>query len=167
MAISRNRWQREGPPHGPSATHSPGVTHRPPGDAFTRHMARADAVTSAPASTTPNSGTSKRYRAMPEFTRTTSKAKARGPTSAGLPKLLEMIGRHLLAADDAAAARHGWEITVRHGGLGREYRDPRFSTLRSCPLCDGRGGAGHELCAQCDGTGRVTSAAVNGRGQGQ
>jgi hypothetical protein len=101
---------------------------------------------------------------MPEFTHTTSETKARGPTSTGLSKLLEMIGRHLFAANDAAAARHGWEVTVHRGGLGREYRDPRFHALHSCPLCDGSGEAGHEQCSQCDSTGRVTSAAVDGRG---
>jgi hypothetical protein len=38
-----------------------------------------------------------------------------------------IAGRRLYAAPDATAARHGWQVTATHWGLGRVYRDPRYS----------------------------------------
>ena len=47
----------------------------------------------------------------------------------GLHKCLLRVGARLFASSDAAARRHGWQVTVRRGGLGRSYRDPRFDQL--------------------------------------
>jgi len=88
-----------------------------------------------------------------------------------LRKQAETAGQRLFARDDLIAIQHGWQITARYGGLGRQYRDPRFDTLRSCPRCAGSGTmgsgtmgsgitgsatAGGEACEVCAATGRVT-----------
>ena len=43
-----------------------------------------------------------------------------------LGMVIEAVGNLVFGADDRFAAQHGWQITARHGGLGRSYRDPRF-----------------------------------------
>ncbi len=58
----------------------------------------------------------------------------------------------LFQQDDAAAARHGWQIRAGGGGRSRIYRDPRFDRLASCGTCGGNEAA----CAECAGTGRVS-----------
>ena len=47
----------------------------------------------------------------------------------GLRDYLVRVGARLFASSDAAARRNGWQVTVRRGGLGRSYRDPRFDQL--------------------------------------
>jgi hypothetical protein len=42
----------------------------------------------------------------------------------GLPR---RAGRRLFAINDAEACWRGWQITETLGGLGRQYRDARFS----------------------------------------
>jgi hypothetical protein len=84
--------------------------------------------------------------------------KARSRITRWLASLIAVAGGRLFGAGDAAAVQHGWQITVRRGGLGRGYRDPRFDALRACPRCHGSGRADHEPCTACDGTGRVTVA---------
>jgi hypothetical protein len=36
------------------------------------------------------------------------------------------MGHRLHATSDAIAARHGWQVSPTHWGLGRVYRDPGF-----------------------------------------
>jgi hypothetical protein len=69
-----------------------------------------------------------------------------------LAAFAERAGTRLFARDDLFAIEHGWQITKRHGGLGRRYRDPRFDALRPCPECNGHGLAYGEPCV----TGRAT-----------
>ena len=93
--------------------------------------------------------------------------------SSFLPKLktrLSAIARQVFAVPDADARRHGWQITVTHGGFGRRYRDPRFDYLVSCTGCSGRGrNPHHSICPTCGGTGRVVldAAAVPRPRRGQ
>jgi hypothetical protein len=42
-------------------------------------------------------------------------------------QLTDRLFRH----QDALASQHGWTIESRHGGLSRQYRDPRFDSLSS------------------------------------
>lgn len=70
--------------------------------------------------------------------------------------LAERAGNWLFARDDTLALANGWQIARRHAGLGRQYRDPRFDTLRVCPSCRGRGRTGDGPCAPCGATGRIT-----------
>jgi hypothetical protein len=49
---------------------------------------------------------------------------------AGVPRRL---GGRLFAMNDAEAYWHNWQIIRTHGGLGRRYRDPQFSTPWSPP----------------------------------
>jgi hypothetical protein len=91
----------------------------------------------------------------------TSEDKARTRLVRWLRKRAETAGQWLFARDDLRAVHHGWQITTRCGGLGHQYRDPRFDTLRSCPDCAGSGTTGsgtanRESCEACDATGRVT-----------
>jgi len=67
----------------------------------------------------------------------------------------ERAGTRLFARDDVFAIEHGWQITKRHSGLGRRYRDPRFGTLRTCPECNGHSLAAGEACVTCRSTGRA------------
>jgi hypothetical protein len=43
------------------------------------------------------------------------------------------LGDRLFAMNDAEAYWHNWQIIRTHGGLGRRYRDPQFSTPWSPP----------------------------------
>jgi len=110
----------------------------------------------------------------------TSENKPRGPTVGWLARLIQAAGDRLFAANDREAGWHGWEVTRYQGGLGRGYRDPRFDTLMSCPLCGGSGAAwrdmcggsgaawrdmcggsgvaGRDACVRCGGTGRTVRA---------
>ena len=81
--------------------------------------------------------------------------KARHGPAPWLAERLRAAGDRLFAEDDQKAREHGWEITSRHGGLSRRYRDPRFDTLTSCRWCHGTGLAGEEECPACRGTGRL------------
>ena len=72
------------------------------------------------------------------------------------PSAARRIGDRLFAADDAQARGRGWQVTVRCGGLGRRYRDPRFDLLVTCTECDGAGvDADDRPCRRCPGTGRL------------
>lgn len=74
-----------------------------------------------------------------------------------LAHLIRTFSDQLFQADDARASQCGWQITTRHAGLTRTYRDPRFDRLRSCPACRGTGtGPDDRACAGCAGTGRIT-----------
>jgi RecJ-like exonuclease len=65
-------------------------------------------------------------------------------------------GDRLFREQDASARRHGWDVQVRHGGLSRTYRDPRFDRLQACPACRGAGTGEHDrACDRCHGTGRI------------
>src|SRR5690242_2838960 len=75
-----------------------------------------------------------------------------------LTLLIRAAGDRLFKAEDERAREYGWQITARHGGLARTYRDPRFDRFRSCPACRGAGTdpAEEEPCDGCGGTGRIT-----------
>ncbi len=79
---------------------------------------------------------------------------SQGPAS-WLAERLQAAGNRLFAEDDRKAREHGWEITCRHGGLARRYRDPRFDTLTTCRWCHGTGRTGEQACPACRGTGRL------------
>lgn len=73
-----------------------------------------------------------------------------------LLRALSTIGGKIFGRDDRRARHRGWQITVRHGGLSRTYRDPRFDYLFSCPACGGRGhNPDRATCSSCDGSGRT------------
>ena len=93
---------------------------------------------------------------MIKRTSPTSGYKARTRLVRWLRTRVEAAGQRLFTRDDLMAVHHGWQITTRCGGLGRQYRDPRFDTLRSCPRCAGNGTTGGEPCGTCAATGRVT-----------
>ncbi len=58
---------------------------------------------------------------------------------ASLADLPRRLGDRLFASNDAEAGWRGWEVTVLAGGLGRQYRDRRFITLRNgFDACGGR-----------------------------
>ena len=82
-----------------------------------------------------------------------------------LRRLIETAGDRLFRTDDQTAIKNNWQITKRHGGLSRRYRDPRFNTLLACSRCSGSGGYPDEPCATCGGTGRVRLAASYPEGQ--
>jgi len=46
---------------------------------------------------------------------------------AGIPR---RAGNRLFAKNDEEAGWRGWQVTELAGGLARQYRDPRFDTLR-------------------------------------
>jgi hypothetical protein len=75
-----------------------------------------------------------------------------------LRRLIEAAGDRLFRTDDQTAIKNNWQITKRHGGLSRSYRDPGFDTLYPCFQCGGSGRTDRAPCAECDGTGRVTWA---------
>ena len=66
---------------------------------------------------------------MTKVTSATSEYKVRARLARWLRKQTETAGQRLFARDDLIAIQHGWRITTRYGGLGRQYRDPRFDTL--------------------------------------
>jgi hypothetical protein len=69
---------------------------------------------------------------------------------------IEALTQALFAASDAAARRHGWQITSTRYGFARVYRDPRFDTLTSCPDCRGHSVDPDGIeCLRCHGTGRI------------
>jgi hypothetical protein len=70
-------------------------------------------------------------------------------------KLVLRLGNRLFTRADAEAARHGWQVVRRRGGLARTYRDPRFSAFVQCEACAGEGvTAAREPCQHCNGHGR-------------
>jgi len=74
-----------------------------------------------------------------------------------LARSIRAFSDRLFQAGDARASEYGWQITPRHGGLTRLYRDPRFDRFRSCPACRGTGTAPDDrACDRCAGTGRIT-----------
>lgn len=73
-----------------------------------------------------------------------------------LAALAERAGTRLYLRDDLTAIANGWQITQRHGGMSRRYRDPRFDTLAACSSCQGKGTLAGMPCAPCRGTGRIT-----------
>lgn len=73
-----------------------------------------------------------------------------------LTRLTATVMRRLFAAPDAVARRHGWQVTSIRGGFGRQYRDPRFDTLRVCVAWRGRGATAVSTpCDRCSGTDRL------------
>ena len=87
-----------------------------------------------------------------------------------LKSRLSAIAQQVFAGPDADARRHGWQVTVTHGGFGRSYRDARFDYLVPCMACNGRGyNPRGTTCSACHGTGRIVldSAAVSRPEQGQ
>jgi hypothetical protein len=42
---------------------------------------------------------------------------------------LTALSQRLFAGNDTAARGLGWQVTVTHWGLGRQYRDRRFDVL--------------------------------------
>ena len=75
-----------------------------------------------------------------------------------MKEALKAIAGRLFRDDDRWALGHGWEITPTRFGLGRLYRDPRFSQLARCPGCRGGGAVGDLPCPRCAGSGRITVA---------
>src|SRR6202167_5796877 len=74
-----------------------------------------------------------------------------------LALLIGAFSDQFFQADDARASQYGWQITTRHAGLTRTYRDPGFHRLRSCPACRGTGtGPDDRACDRCAGTARLT-----------
>lgn len=83
---------------------------------------------------------------------------------------LSAIGSKIFREDDYRTRDHGWQITLRHGGLSRSYRDPRFDYLIACMACNGHGcNTRGVTCSDCYGAGRVIldPAAVSQAGRGQ
>ena len=77
---------------------------------------------------------------------------------------LEAAGNRLFATDDLTALERGWQIIPQRCGLSRQYRDPRFDSLISCPDCNGSGATDGWPCPGCRGTGRQTQRAPRGSG---
>jgi hypothetical protein len=87
-----------------------------------------------------------------------------------LARLIRTIGDQLFQAEDARARQRGWQILARRGGLARTCRDPRFDSLRRCPVCRATGtGLDHQACGYCEGAGRITvpPAPLSERGWGR
>lgn len=87
-----------------------------------------------------------------------------------LKSRLSAITQHVYAGPDANARRHGWQIIVTHGGVGRRYRDARFDYLVPCVACNGCGSnTCGTICPACGGTGRISldPATVYRSGRGQ
>lgn len=82
---------------------------------------------------------------------------------------LNAVGTKIFEEDDRRARDQGWQVVPRHGGLNRNYRDPRFDYLLACKACNGRGrNTCDTACSDCDATGRVVlSPAVAQTGRGQ
>jgi hypothetical protein len=74
-----------------------------------------------------------------------------------LGRLIRTAGDRLFGDADTRASQYGWQVTARHGGLARTYRDSRFDRFRRCPACQGTGTRyADRACDQCAGTGRIT-----------
>ena len=108
-----------------------------------------------PAAHQPGSWVSERTSAVIKSSSPDGQGKARHGPASWLAARLRAAGDRLFAEEDRKAREHGWEVTCRHGGLSRRYRDPRFDTLTSCPWCHGSGQAGEHQCPACRGTGRL------------
>lgn len=79
-----------------------------------------------------------------------------------LLRLVRAFGSKIFQKDDQFAADQGWQIVSRHGGLSRTYRDPRFNSLASCPVCDGLGNVpDSSICTRCGRSGRITLDETN------
>ena len=115
----------------------------------------ADAVTSTQPDTIPDACISERISALTKVSSLTSEDKMSTSLVDWLSRLLRNFGDRLFADTDARARRHGWQVTRRHGGLSRRYRDPRFDSLVRCPSCAGTGGWDAVACGPCGGTGRL------------
>jgi RecJ-like exonuclease len=106
---------------------------------------------------------------MSEVGKTSGQGSKIARVTGRLALLIRAAGDRLFRAHDERARQHGWQITVRRGGLARTYRDPRFDRFRSCPACRGTGvGFAEKPCDLCGGTGRITvsqsALADGGRG---
>jgi len=78
---------------------------------------------------------------------------------------IRAAGERLYEEPDRRARGYGWQVTVRHGGLARRYRDPRFDMLAGCGKCGGTGaGAADRPCPRCSGTGRLVLGQEPGSG---
>jgi hypothetical protein len=87
-----------------------------------------------------------------------------------LKNRLSAIAQQVFAGPNADARRHGWQITVTHGGFGRRYRDARFDYLVPCTACNSSSGDPcGTTCPACGGTGRIVldPADVSRPGRGQ
>jgi hypothetical protein len=94
---------------------------------------------------------------MPHRTTSAHSIKRRNRPLTWVRAVIAVLGQRLFASSDATARNHGWQVTPIQLGLGRQYRDPRFDTLTSCPACGGRGvTASRSSCQRCSGTGRGT-----------
>lgn len=73
-----------------------------------------------------------------------------------LRRLTGALGARLFHEDDARALCRGWQIEIRHAGLTRTYRDPRFDRLLQCPDCRGAStDAFGSPCPRRSATGRI------------
>ena len=68
--------------------------------------------------------------------------------------VLEVVDRHLFAADDLDAVARGWRVH-RKRPFRRTYRDPRWDDVSACSDCDGSGSLHAHPCEHCAGTGTV------------
>ena len=51
-------------------------------------------------------------------------------TPTWLADRLRAITNRLFQGPDERARQYGWTVEVKHGGMSRRYRDPRFDSLR-------------------------------------
>ena len=79
----------------------------------------------------------------------------RASTRSGPPRWIIRLADRLHAAEEARAQQRGWQITRTSGGMGREYRDPRWDLIAACDDCGGKGVHGTHCCATCQGQGTV------------
>ena len=102
---------------------------------------------------------------MIKSTSPASENKARTRLVSWLAALAELAGTRLFARDDLTARQYGWQVTKRHGGLGRQYRDLRFGALSACPRCGGRGTIGSKACPACRRSGWLAAGPASPAGQ--
>jgi hypothetical protein len=86
-----------------------------------------------------------------------TKSDAYDTVVAQLGEMFRHLGERLFMSCDEEAWWRGWDITQRHAGLGRSYRDPRFDARRPVhrqldPLGEG------SLCPPGDPSGQTTRA---------
>ena len=79
----------------------------------------------------------------------------RACTRFGPRRWIIRLADRLHAAEDARAQRRGWQITPTSGGMGRQYRDPRWDLIAACEDCGGEGVHGAHCCVTCQGRGTV------------